>query len=92
MTIAIAQVIFTNQLSNNLNGLLHGLGRTSIESNGLTELVRQVPHDKAGQVLSGIDKSVTHTWYLVIALTCAMFLGILPIEWRSVKKWSPNQE
>jgi len=91
-TIAIAQVIFTNQLSSNLNGLLPGLGRTSIESNGLTELVRQVPYDKAGEVLLGIDKSVAHTWYLVIALTCAMFFGILPIEWRSVKKENPNQE
>jgi MFS family permease len=92
VTIAIAQVIFTNQLSNNLNGLLLGLGRTSIESNGLTELVKQVPHGMAGEVLSGIDKSVAHTWYLVIGLTCAMFFGILPIEWRSVKKENPNQE
>ena len=61
VTIAIAQVIFTNQLPNNLHGLLPGLGRTSIESNGLTERVTKVPHAKSKEVLLGIDKSITRT-------------------------------
>ena len=89
---AVAQVIFTSQLSKSLHRLLPDLGSVSLESNGLSELVSKVPPEMAYKVLLGIDKSVTHTWYLVIALSCAMFLGSLPIEWLSVKKEDPNQQ
>jgi predicted MFS family arabinose efflux permease len=92
VAITIAQVIFTNLLSKYLHGLLPGLGDASLDSNGLAELVTQVPAAESQEVLLGIDKGVTHTWYLVIALALAMFFGSLSIEWRSVKKEDPNKE
>jgi hypothetical protein len=92
VAITIAQVIFTNLLSKYLHGLLPGLGDASLDSNGLAELVTQVPAAESQEVLLGIDKGVTHTWYLVIALALAMFFGSLSIEWRSVKKDDPNKE
>lgn len=84
---AIAQVIFTNQLSKNLLGLSPG-----IDSTGLTQLVTQASQADAPEILLGIDRSITRTWYLVVGLACAMFLGVLPMEWLSVKKANPNHQ
>ena len=85
VAVAIAQVLFTNQLSTNLSGLVPGLSRANIENNGLTEIVTSVPPAKVREVLIGVDKSLIQTWYLVIGLACATMIGSLLIEWRSVK-------
>ena len=85
VAIAIAQVLFTNQLSNNLSGLVPGLNQTNIENNGLMEIVTSVPPAKIKEVLVGVDKSLVETWYLVVGLACATMVGSLLIEWRSVK-------
>ena len=85
--IAIAQVIFSNQLERNLTGLHAGT-----ETNGLTRLVTLAPDDKVEEVKWGISQSVRHTWYLVIALGCATLIGSLAVEWRSVKKDDPNKK
>ena len=85
VALAIAQVLFTNQLSTNLSGLVPGLSRANIENNGLTEIVMSVPPAKAIEVLVGIDESLIQTWYLVVGLACATMVGSLLIEWRSVK-------
>ncbi|CAH0037625.1 unnamed protein product [Clonostachys rhizophaga] len=85
VTIAIAQVIFTNQLWTNLSGFVEGLTRGEMEKSGLSEIVSSVPSAEARQVLEGIDKSISQTWYLVVGLACATMVGSLLIEWRSVK-------
>ena len=85
VTVAIAQVLFTNQLSTNLSGLVPGLSRANIENNGLTEIVTSVPPAKVREVLVGVDKSLIQTWYLVVGLACATIVGSSLIEWRSVK-------
>ena len=85
VALAIAQVLFTNQLSTNLSGLVPGLSRANIEKNGLTEIVTSVPPAKAREVLVGVDESLIQTWYLVVGLACATMVGSLLIEWRSVK-------
>ncbi|CAI6080605.1 hypothetical protein V2G26_011931 [Clonostachys chloroleuca] len=85
VTIAIAQVIFTNQLWTNLSGFVEGLTRGEMEKSGLSEIVSSVPSGEARQVLEGIDKSISQTWYLVVGLACATMVGSLLIEWRSVK-------
>ena len=85
VAIAIAQVLFTNQLSTNLSGLVPGLSRANIENNGLTEIVTSVPTAKIREVLLGLDKSLSQTLYLVVGLACATMVGSLLIEWRSVK-------
>ena len=85
VALAIAQVLFTNQLSTNLSGLVPGLSRANIENNGLTEIVTSVPPAKVQETLRGVDKSLIQTWYLVVGLACATMFGSLLIEWRSVK-------
>ncbi|KAI1749786.1 efflux pump antibiotic resistance protein [Xylaria castorea] len=85
VAVAIAQVLFTNQLWTNLNGVVPGLDRATIENNGLGEIVMSVPLARAEEVLKGIDKSIIETWYLVVALASATIIGSLTIEWRSVK-------
>ena len=85
VALAIAQVVFTNQLSTNLSDLVPGLSRANIENNGLTGIVRSVPLAKVKGILVGVDESLIQTWYLVVGLACATMVGSLLIEWRSVK-------
>ena len=85
VAVAIAQVLFTNQLSTNLSGLVPRLSRANIEYNGLMEIVTSVPPAKIREVLVGVDESLIQTWYLVVGLACATMVGSLLMEWRSVK-------
>ncbi|KAJ2998013.1 hypothetical protein NUW58_g465 [Xylaria curta] len=85
VSIAIAQVLFTNRLGANLNGIVPGLSRATIENNGLGEIVANMPLAGSREVLEGIDRSLTETWYLVIGLASATVIGSLMVEWRSVK-------
>ncbi|KAF7190694.1 MFS-type efflux pump MFS1 [Pseudocercospora fuligena] len=84
--ISVAQVIFTNQLQ----GVLPG--NIAVDERGLTEIVQHAAPDRVDEMLLGVNKSIVHTWYLVIALACATFVGSLAVEWRSVKKDDPNKE
>ena len=83
--IAIAQVIFTNQLSS-LKNVIPGLSPTYIEQIGLGDIKNHIPAQRLGEVLIIIDRSLTRTWYLPVALACMTIVGSLLIEWRSVKK------
>jgi MFS family permease len=85
VAVAIAQVLFVNQLSTNLSGLVPGLSGANIENIGLTQIVTSAPPAKSREVLVAIDKSLIQTWYLVVGLACATMVGSLLIEWRSVK-------
>lgn len=85
VALAIAQVVFTNQLSTNLSDLVSGLSRANIENNGLTGIVTSVPPAKVKGILVGVDESLIQIWYLVVGLACATMVGSLLIEWRSVK-------
>ncbi|KAJ5825827.1 hypothetical protein N7474_002965 [Penicillium riverlandense] len=84
--IAIAQVIFTNQLSSSLADVIPGLKPAYIEEHGLGDIKKGVPVQRWDQVLGGIERSLTHTWYLAVALACTTIVGSLLIEWRSVKQ------
>ncbi|GLB06662.1 hypothetical protein AtubIFM57258_001974 [Aspergillus tubingensis] len=85
VAIAVAQVLFVDQLSVNLRGLVSGIDGESIENSGLSQLVKNVSPAKTRDVLVAIDESLIQTWYLVIGLACATMIGSLMIEWRSVK-------
>lgn len=84
--IAIAQVIFTNQLSSRLKGIVPGLTPAYIGEHGLGDIKNGVPFQRLDEVVAGIDHSLTHTWYLTVALACTTMVGSLLIEWRSVKQ------
>ncbi|KAB8218887.1 major facilitator superfamily domain-containing protein [Aspergillus novoparasiticus] len=84
--IAIAQVIFTNQLSSRLEGVVPGLTPAYIAERGLGDIKNMVPMQQWDEVSRSIDRSLTRTWYLSVALGCTTVVGSLLIEWRSVKQ------
>ncbi|OJD28496.1 hypothetical protein ACJ73_00095 [Blastomyces percursus] len=81
VAIVIVQVLFTNQLWANLNGVVPGLSRTTIENQSLTEILAKAPPNMVREVLVGIDISIIQAWYLVVGLACATIIGSLLIEW-----------
>jgi MFS family permease len=85
VAVAIAQVLFTSQLSVNLGSVVPGLSQASIENKGLTEIISSVPSAKVTEVLVGVDRSLVQTWYLVVGLASATIVGSLSMEWHSVK-------
>lgn len=58
VAVPIAQVLFVNQLSTSLSGLVPGLSSAHIENIGLTQIVTSVPPAKSREVLVAIDESV----------------------------------
>lgn len=84
--IAIAQVIFTNKLSSILGDIVPGLTPAYIEEHGIDDIKNGVPIEQLSKVLDGIDRSLTHTWYLAVGLACMTIVGSLLVEWRSVKE------
>ncbi|KAF3384879.1 Efflux pump roqT [Penicillium rolfsii] len=84
--IAIAQVIFTNELSSTLKKIIPGLTPEDIAYHGLGEIRNLVPAQQWDEAVIGIDRSVVRTWYLTVALACTTIVGSLLIEWRSVKQ------
>ncbi|KAJ5486142.1 hypothetical protein N7530_000442 [Penicillium desertorum] len=84
--IAIAQVIFMNQLATNLVRVVPNIEPATIQDNGLTDIMGQAPANRSMEVLEDIGKSLSETWYLAVGLTCATLIGSLLMEWRSVKK------
>jgi MFS family permease len=85
VSIAMAQVVFTNQLSSNLGGVVPNLTSSAIANNGLLEITRHAPLLLHKQVLQGVSQSLSRTWYVAVGLTCATVGGSLLMEWRSVK-------
>lgn len=83
--IAVAQTIFLNRLSENLEVLVPGLSPGALGSMGLTELKSLVGDDNLERALGIFDRSMTQTWYLAVGLACVTMVGSLGMEWRSVK-------
>ncbi|KAF4963038.1 hypothetical protein FSARC_8911 [Fusarium sarcochroum] len=86
VAVPIAQVLFTNQLSVNLEGLVPDLSRTNISNSGLNEIVANVVPSNSREVLVAVDKSLGQTWYLIVGLASTAIVGSLMTEWRSVKQ------
>ncbi|KAK2668725.1 MFS transporter superfamily [Fusarium oxysporum f. sp. vasinfectum] len=86
VSVPIAQVLFTNRLSDNLDGVIPGLNGTHISNSGLSEMVSNVSESTKRDVLVAIDKSLGQTWYLVAGLASVAIVGSLMTEWRSVKE------
>lgn len=84
--VAIAQVVFTNDLSSNLAAILPGLTPAFIEKHGLGNIRELVSSEQQDEVLQAIATGLTHTWYLPVALACTTMVGSALVEWRSVKR------
>ncbi|KAH7392460.1 major facilitator superfamily transporter [Phaeosphaeria sp. MPI-PUGE-AT-0046c] len=85
VSVAIAQVIFTNQLSSNLDGLMPNVTSRDIGDSGLMEIAGRAPPVLHSEVLGEISRSLSTTWYVAVGYTCATLVGSLLMEWRSVK-------
>lgn len=86
ISVPIAQVLFTNRLSDNLDGVVPSFNGTEISNSGLTEMVTNMPESVTREVLVAIDRSLGQTWYLVAGLASFAIVGSLMTEWRSVKE------
>jgi MFS family permease len=86
VSIAIAQVIFTNQLSINLAQIVPGLDPATLESQGLSDVVGNASSAQHSMALEGVGRSFSETWYLAVGFTCVTLIGSLLMEWRSVKQ------
>lgn len=84
--VSIAQLIFTNELSSRLKSLSQGITPAYIAEHGLGDIIDGIPSKWSDKVLDGINWSLTHTWFLAVALACMTIMGSLTIEWRSVKQ------
>lgn len=84
--VALAQVIFMNNLSSNLATILPGLTPAFIEKHGLGKTRELVSSQRQDEVLLAVAIGLTHIWYLPVALACTTMVGSVLAEWRSVKR------
>lgn len=85
VSIAIAQTIFLNRLSENLRVLVPGLSPKAVDSLGLSDIKDLVGEANVERALVIFDVSLMQTWYLAVGLACVTMVGSLAMEWRSVK-------
>ncbi|KAL4728102.1 hypothetical protein ACLX1H_004834 [Fusarium chlamydosporum] len=83
--VPIAQVLFTHQLSVNLESLAPDFNQRNLSDSGLSELISHVPIAETGTVLVAVNESLAQTWYLIVGLASMAIVGSLTMEWRSVK-------
>lgn len=67
--VAVAQTIFTERLTKDLNALAPGLNATSLETMGLADLTKHVGKENLKGALLGYSHAVGQTFYLAVALT-----------------------
>ena len=85
--VALAQTILSNQLATNLQRFDPDLTAKAIGNMGIVELKHSLTqHGRLQEVLSGLDESLTQTWYPVVGLAGVTIFGSLAMEWRSVKE------
>lgn len=83
--VSVAQNVFTNQLKTNLGEYAPSVDAGAIVSSGATELQTQVPEKLYQVVLFAYNKALDQTFYVGVALSCLGIIGVLGLEWISVK-------
>lgn len=82
--LAVGQNIFTRALVKRLAGIA-GLDAQRIVATGATELHKTVSPDAIDVVIDAYSYSLTRVFLLTAALSAAMIIGALMVEWRSIK-------
>lgn len=85
VAVAVAQVVFENELGRRLGGIGLGLTKGEGDGKGLLEILKSVPEGMVGEVVGAVDGSLGGMWYFVVGLAGATVGGSLLMEWRSVK-------
>ncbi|KAJ5281778.1 hypothetical protein N7478_007150 [Penicillium angulare] len=89
--VAVSQNMYTNYLTSRLPAI-SGIDSSSILGAGATGLASLVPADKLHAVLVVYNAALHRAFILPVALSCAMILPALGMEWRNVKVESEKRE
>jgi hypothetical protein len=84
--IAVAQNVFENQLISNIAASqIPGLDPQEVVNTGATEIQSVIAPNLLPAVLKAYNASVTHTYYVSVALASLSIIGALFVPWNSVK-------
>jgi hypothetical protein len=89
--VAVSQNLYTNYLTQMLPSI-SSIDPSAILKSGATGLADMVPGDKLGAVLVVYNAALHRAFILPVALSCALVLPALGMEWRNVKKESERRE
>ncbi|OGM45192.1 efflux pump antibiotic resistance protein [Aspergillus bombycis] len=84
--VSVAQNVFSNQLRTNLATYAPDADTSAILSGGATDIKNLVPQHLYQAVLFAYNKALDQTFYVAVALSCCAVLGVLGMQWVSVKK------
>ncbi|KAF2405494.1 MFS general substrate transporter [Trichodelitschia bisporula] len=85
LIISVAQNVFSNQLIKNLARVVPDLPSDIVLKTGATELKHQVPAKFLAGVLSAYNEALSQTFYVGVALSVVGVVGVVAIQWISVK-------
>jgi hypothetical protein len=83
--VSVAQNVFTNQLKTNIAQYAPDVDASVIITAGATEFKSRIPKAMYDSVLFAYNKALDQTFYVGVALSCFGILGVLGLEWLSVK-------
>lgn len=85
--ISVAQNVFQNQLVSNIAALgVRGLDPNIVIQTGATQIQSLIPKKFLAVVLTAYNASLTHTYYVSVAMGALSIFGAACMEWNSVKK------
>ncbi|PPJ59571.1 hypothetical protein CBER1_11700 [Cercospora berteroae] len=90
VTNSVAQSLFTLILSRKLNRIFRAEGGANLTKAGLGELLNSWSPTKAAVGRLSIVSSLQSVWYLILGLAITALLGLLALEWLSVKRPTPT--
>lgn len=89
--VAVSQSLYTNYLARMLP-TISGVDTSALLGAGATGLAKMAPADKLDAILIVYNEALRRSFILPVALSCAILLPALGMEWRNVKKESERRE
>ena len=83
--VSVTENDYTNQLETNLGLYAPSIDAKSLVSGGATAIRSEVPQALFHTVLFAYDKVMDQMFYVGVAWSCCSILGVLGLEWLSVK-------
>jgi hypothetical protein len=83
--VSVAENVFTNQLTKNLERYVPSIDPQTVISAGATQLRNEAPPEYYDAVLNAYNLSLMQTFYVGVALSCCGVVGAVWVQWLSVK-------
>jgi hypothetical protein len=83
--ISVAENVFTNQLTKNLERYVPSIDPQTVINGGATQLRNEAMPEDYNAVLNAYNMSLMQTFYVAVALSCFSVLGAVWVQWLSVK-------